>query len=583
MMNQEIQKTGNSESTASANLPKVSSKSEIDKAIADLDAHKQLWADLGIEERIHLFRETLELTRKVSDKWIKLDVKSRLIPETSLNASLSYAQLGALFRLMHLYLTSLEDIKKFERPQYSHAPFVLPNSQVSLQVLPENLKEKILFSGITSEIWFEPGVQLKDLPNLQARPYHTTPKEGKIALVLGSGNYSSLTVGDLLYKLINELRVIIVKVHPVTEFVGEIIEECFAPFIKAGFVRIVYGGVKEGEYIVTHPSVDEIHMTGSDKTFEAIVFGSGPQGKENKRNRKPQFNKKVTGELGNVTPVIVVPGPWNNKDIDQQAENIFAYMVVNNGYTCVANRLLIQSDSWPATQTIYTKIRQFFQDFIPEKAYYPGSERRIREAIKAHPNSEVIGEFVDGKTPWVFASHLNLDEQHLCFQQEIFGSFYGGVNLSANNVPEFIDKAVDFCNKKLWGTLGISLIVHPNSLKDPLIKAAVDRAVANLQYGSIGVNTIAGLNYMVGRNGWGGYPNSSYEDVQSGIGWVNNTLMFDRVQKSISRGPFSFPFKPPNFVTSPGRLRFSKAFFEYERFPSWFNLFKMLLVFINRK
>lgn len=573
MVNQDLKNTVELGQIPRQTSPRVSSKLEIDQALADLEAHKQEWADLGINERINLFRETLDLTKQIANQFIKLDIKNCLIPENSLDTALSYVQVSTLFRCMHLYLQALEDIKKFGRPHYSYSPVILPNGQVSLQIFPETLKERILYYGVKAEIWFEPGVQPGDLPGLQARPYHTTPREGKIALVLGTGNYASLAIVDILYKLINELRVVILKVHPLTEFVGEIIKECFAPFVKAGFLRIVYGGAGEGEYIATRPQVDEIHMTGGLKTFETVIFGSGVQGEENKRNRKPRFNKVVTGELGNVTPVIVVPGPWTKEDIEKKAENIFANMVINNGYTCICNRLMILPENWSASEEMYKKIRQLFHQFERPVAYYPGSEQRIREAIKAHPGCEVIGEFSNDKTPWVFASHLKADKRYFCFEQEVFGSFYGGVDLAANSTPEFIDKAVEFCNETLWGTLGISIVVHPESLKDPAIKAAIDRAIANLRYGTIGVNTIAGLGYMIGRSGWGGYPNSPYDNAQSGIGWVKNILMFDRIQKTVTYGPFHFPL---NFTSSPDRLTIAKASFEYERTPSWLNFFNML-------
>jgi hypothetical protein len=54
--------------------------------------------------------------------------------------------------------------------------------------------------------------------------------------------------------------------------------------------------------------VDEIHLTGSDKTFKAIVFGSGVEGAERKAKKKPLIIKPVTGELSNITPIIIVPG-----------------------------------------------------------------------------------------------------------------------------------------------------------------------------------------------------------------------------------------------------------------------------------
>jgi aldehyde dehydrogenase (NAD(P)+) len=44
-------------------------------------------------------------------------------------------------------------------------------------------------------------------------------------------------------------------------------------------------------------------MTGSDKAFDAIVYGAGEEGQRNKALDHRQVTKPVTGELGNVTPI----------------------------------------------------------------------------------------------------------------------------------------------------------------------------------------------------------------------------------------------------------------------------------------
>ena len=91
----------------------------------------------------------------------------------------------------------------------------------------------------------------------------------------------------------------------------------------------VYGGADVGAYISEHPLVEEIHMTGSDKTYEAVVFGGGEEGRRRKQARDPLNTKPFTAELGNVSPVIVVPGPWKPGDIDEYAKHIATWMTVN--------------------------------------------------------------------------------------------------------------------------------------------------------------------------------------------------------------------------------------------------------------
>jgi hypothetical protein len=115
--------------------------------------------------------------------------------------------------------------------------------------------------------------------------------------------------------------------------------------------------------------------------------------------------------------------------------------------------------------------------------------------------------------------------------------------LTADSIPEYIDKAVAFCNGTLWGTLTATLIVHPDSMKDEAVKAAVERAVANLRYGTVCINTNGGIAYAILATAWGSHSGQDIYDVQSGIGFVNNTLLFDdaQIQKSVVRNTFRSP------------------------------------------
>ena len=66
--------------------------------------------------------------------------------------------------------------------------------------------------------------------------------------------------------------------NPVNDYPGPIFEKVCAELISRGVLRIVYGGAEVGTHLVRHDDVADVHVTGSDKTFEAIVFGGGPEG-----------------------------------------------------------------------------------------------------------------------------------------------------------------------------------------------------------------------------------------------------------------------------------------------------------------
>jgi hypothetical protein len=87
----------------------------------------------------------------------------------------------------------------------------------------------------------------------------------------------------------------------------------------------------------------------------------------------------------------------------------------------------------------------------------------------------------------------------------------------------------------------------------------LDRAVARLRDGGIGINIWVGAAFLLARAAWGAFPGRSYADVQSGIGVVHNALMFDRPQKTVVFAPFR-PF--PRSVAHRELALFPK--------PPWF-------------
>ena len=150
-------------------------------------------------------------------------------------------------------------------------------------------------------------------------------------------------------------------------------------------------------------------------------------------------------------------------------------------------------------------------------------------------------------------------------------SFFGQVAETALTAPSpaaFVDAATAFCNDVVWGTLGATIIVSPSSLKDDDVAESVDRAVADLRYGSIGVNVWHALSFAMGSTTWGAYPGHARTDIQSGTGVVGNAAMFDRPQKSVVRGPFRSRPKPPWFATAADSYDVMRRFVAFEAEPS---------------
>jgi hypothetical protein len=550
---------------------RVSSRAEIDAAVAVLQENKGAWTAVTVRERRALLAELSRGFLAVAERWAALGVEAEGL-DPAQPASGEEALVGPYFILRNLRLLSesLLDIETHGRPRIPGGVRTKANGQVVARIFPIDLYDRAFYAGVTADVWMEPGVTEKDLPETQAVVYHSPVRQGRVALVLGGGNVSSIGPMDALYKLFVEDQVVVFKTHPVNVYLGPLMEEAFQPLIERGFFRVVYGGAEEGAYLCRHDGVDEIHITGSDQTYEAIVFGPGDEGRRRKEAGEPQLTKRFTSELGNVSPVIVVPGPWDDGDLEYQAENLATMITNNAGFNCNAGRMIIQHASWNQRGALVDRVGKFLTEIPVRRAYYPGAPRRYEAFLAAHlETARIFGVRALDKLPWMLIPGVDPEKRDdICFTTEAFCGVCGETGLEAASVPEYIDKAVAFCNDTIWGTLNVTLLVHPESLKNPEIKKAVERGIANLRYGTVSVNHWAAIGFGLVATPWGAFPGHTPQDIQSGTGFVHNTLMFDRPQKTVIQAPFYVWPKPVWFATHKMAHRITPKLYEFEAAPS---------------
>jgi len=528
-----------------------STREEMDAAIEALQAHRDEWVAFSIHDRIVLIDRLIRDFMAIVSRWVDASIRAKGIAEDSLCVGEEWAA-GAwpVLKNLRQLRQSLVDIETDGHPKIPGRVTTKPNGQVVAQVFPQTIYDRLFFERIRSEIWMEPGVTVEDLSQTQAIAYNDKEHNGRVALVLGAGNVASIGPMDVLYKLFVEDQVVLFKANPVNAYLGPLLDEAFRVLIDLGFLRVVYGGAAEGSYLCNHAGIDEIHITGSDKTFDAIVFGTGQEGAKRKAERSPLLTKRVTGELGNVSPVIVVPGPWKPDDLAYQAEHIDSMLTNNAGFNCNATRVIIQNANWPQRNQLLDEMRRVLSLIPPRTAYYPGAVERHKVFIKEHTEAEHIGFSNEQQLPWTLIAGVDpggIDD--VCFTTEAFCSLFAETALEAESIPEYIDKAVAFASQHIWGSLNATIIVHPASLKDPRIAEAVERAIVNLKYGTVGINIWAGAGFTFGTTTWGAFPGHELHNIQSGMGIVHNTLMFSRPQKSVLWGPFRSALTPPWFVT----------------------------------
>lgn len=550
---------------------------ELDAKIALLQENKDRWATLPLRKKVEMAKRLIDANIAVSKRQIQAAIKAKQIPADSPLVGEEWLG-GPLItvRNLRLLVNSLEQVITRGTPTLPpEAVHTRPDGQTVVDVFPTDTWDKLLYKGFTAQVWMQPGVTPQNLADTMAVFYKRARPTGKVALVLGAGNVASIGPLDVVYKLFVEGQVCLLKMNPVNEYLGPFIEEAFKEFFDEGFLQIAYGAGDVGAYLCQHDGIDEIHITGSDVTHDAIVYGVGEEGKERKKNDDRLIDKRITSELGNVSPIIVVPGPWTQKDLDFQAANISTQLANNGGFNCNAARVIITHDAWNQRQPLLDALRKTLKSIPGRVAYYPGAEERYEAFLSANPTAERVGKSGKDVLPWALIPDVQCDDtENICFTTESFCGVVSETSLTAKDTVEFLNKAVDFCNDVLWGTLSASIIIHPETQKQ--LGQALEDAIARLRYGSIVVNHWPALSYGLGVTTWGAHPGHTYNDIQSGIGVVHNTLLFDQPQKSVIYGPFRVSPTPPWFVTNKNTPKIAEQLVTFEGKPSVLNFAKLL-------
>jgi len=547
---------------------------QLSRSLETLHDRAEAWVEVPLSARIEYLRVLLQRTGEVGSALVEAaatakGVDRRFVGEDWIGGTAIQA------RSLRVLIDTLEGIERTGRVAIPADDIsTRPDGQVVIRVTPMDLWDRALFPGLRGEIWLDPGVGLDDV-DANLGSFYTKPETAVagVVAVMGAGNVASIAPLDAVHKMFVEGKTVIVKFNPVNDYIGAFFEYVFADLIDDGFVRTAYGGTEVGSYLVNHPLVDEVHITGSARSHDTIVFGPGEDGAARKARGEPMLTKRITSELGCVSPVIVVPGEWKERDLRSQAEHVVTQMKQNDGFNCNAAKVIVLHRDWAQKHEFLNHLRTVLGGLPSRPAYYPGAVERWGRFVESHPDVEMFGAAGDGIVPAALLLGVDPDTDHLAFTEEAFCSVSATTELPGDDAADFLARAVAFCNEKVMGTLNISILIDPGTLG--ALSDAVDTAVADLEYGAIGVNIWGGASYALGTTLWGGYPGATLEDIQSGIGFVHNGRLIDRPQKTVLWAPFRpFP-KPPWFITHRSTNKAMRYFAEFEADPSVLRLMRV--------
>lgn len=524
---------------------------ELDQALTELSAARDVWANTSVAARVDLLHQIKDQLIKVAEGWALTAARKKQIPEGSPLVgeewmSGPYALMMGCNALIDT-LSGMQGKRFLDRVKLRK----LVTGRIAAQVMPTNIWDKLLLSGVRAEVWMQEGITCENLRAHTASVYDTPPP-AKVALVLGAGNIASIAPLDCFHKLFNENQVVILKMNPVNDYLTDYLQVALSPLIDLGVLRIVKGGADVGGYLCQHPLVEEIHITGAEASHDRIVWGEDVAAA--KARGVPVNTRRITSELGAVCPTIVVPGPWNAADLQFQAEHIATQKLHNSGFNCIACQMLVLPADWDKTKVLMDNVAKAMARVPTRQAYYPGATERMAEFAR---HSDKVAKFDRGDAPaCVVASGGDPWLQ----ENEVFAPAMSTHEIVGSDPESYLREAIRYANEELHGTLGANVLIHPATIT-AIGKKKFEALIAELRYGCIAINAWSGLGFLLSQATWGAFPGHTLDNVQSGIGVVHNSFMFDRPERSVITAPFQ-PFprnllsggtsmlpRPPWFVT----------------------------------
>jgi acyl-CoA reductase-like NAD-dependent aldehyde dehydrogenase len=543
----------------------------LDVAIGVVRANAAAWATTDLHERIRLIDVVRRDLASIADAWASAGIAAEgLDPNAPASGEEALVGPYVVLRYLRILRESLVDIERHGAPRIAGGLRTRPDGQVVARVFPASTYDRLFYPFITGDVWMELGLSEADVAGTQAVAYRPDRDTiGRVCVVLGAGNTSSIGPMDIAGRLFIENEAVVFKSHPAIAWFDPILRIGFRALIDRGVLQIVTGGADVGARLSRHPAVDSVHVTGSRATFDAIVFGPGADGVARKARGERLLTKPISAELGNVSPVIVVPGRWSSDEIASQAENIASMLTNNAGFNCNATRVIVTHAKWPQREQLMAAVRDQLRQEPSRVAFYPGAAERFERFIAAHPETKQLGRRTDDRLPWAIVENVDpAASDDICFTTEAFCSLFAETPMPATSTADFLDRAVTFANETLVGTLNATIIVKLATEREPSAASAMDRALTNLQYGTVAVNAWAGLGYGLGTLPWGAFPGDPPSDAGSGAGMVHNALMFDRVQKSVIRAPFRPLLKPAWYRSHRTVHRLARRLVRFEASPS---------------
>ncbi len=370
------------------------------------------------------------------------------------------------------------------------------------------LADGLLLRGYRAEL-------IGDAGSTAHRPHH----RGGLAVVLGAGNVTSTPLLDVLQQVFWHGRAVVLKCSPLHAALRPHFEAALAPLHDAGLLRLVSGDADVGGDLARDARVTAVHLTGSTATWLSLRADSRLQGKE------------LTGEVGCVTPVLVVPGEWRDAELRFVARQLAAFTAMNGGATCLAPRLLLTPRVWPQRRALLDHLRQALAALPARIPFHPAATAAFAIATGTAPPMAL---------PPTLRRDLDLQRDAALLRHEHFTPVLLELPLDGDDAATFCTHAADAVRAHVYGALSAYVFAPPRVLARE--RGVVTRTIERLPHGTVAINTWTGLGYGLGNTPWGVPDDAAREH---GAGWSRGTAGVAPVRRCVIEAPFRPRPLPP--------------------------------------
>ena len=506
------------------------------------------WASVSPAERLHLLEEVRGRMREFADELAAADTKMK---NDLMGEPLFGDPMSLIATIVPLANTVTACIELYESIVHGHMPEPIAVRNVrddlyEVQVFPKSSKDKLMNADRHDSLW------------IRGTPKQTNPMEKPpgIIAVLGAGNYSSSL--EMVKAMFLENCAVVHKPHHLNGETDAVWEKIMQPLVEIG--ALSFCSSDQGRVLTKDPRLSKIYFTGGTQTAEAIMKAT---------------DTELVSECGGNNPCIIVPGdrPWTEKELEHQALQIATISKLNGGAVCGRIQTLVVSKHWPQRQQFMRALEKAIEEDTPAAGtYYPGSAEVAKRFKDAYPHAKVLkpegGKFRNGD----FVVIEDAEEDGFATQNEAFCQIMNEVALDVPAEAEaFLPAAVEFCNTKLLGTLGSSILIDEDT--KAAHAEALDAAVADMEYGGIAVNTMPPFIFLSPYLTWGG--NEEGKAFVSGSGNFGNLLCFENVEKSVIHDSFMSAGHMLN-VNKHAFDSLAKNMARFSMNPSWMNMTRLI-------